>query len=392
MSRSRLQNPRFRAVLYLVVFTILGFGLWWGKTRAAPDLTIPIGEIFTNASSIVREGDIYAAYNESDLLVGWAGAGGTGSGYGGPMLFVVGIDTLGVVRGARVVEQRETPIFWRMARVPDLLETFQGLSYNQIDFEQSGVDWATGATVSTNAIVESIRAAVLVVASEAFGEQLPRPSKPFEFGFLEIAILLLFSVGFLAQRMKSEIRRRLRWASQISALVVIGFWEHSPITLAKITAFLAGYFPEPQTALAIYMLVLGMVLTSFMYGRNIYCQYVCPFQAAQRCVGLIGGKSLKISPKLVRIAEVVRNIIVFVAIFLAFLSLQPALASYEPVAALFSLTGTTQQWLLLFLVLTMSLVLSNPWCNFFCPIRVVELTLQDLRRVIWKRRRGSADD
>ena len=171
------------------------------------------------------------------------------------------------------------------------------------------------------------------------------------------------------------------------ALVVVGFWKHSPISLAKIASMMAGYFPDPSSGLAIYLLVLGFLLTSFLFGRNIYCQYVCPFNAAQRLVGLIGGASIKLPAWVVQTAERIRNLLVFAAIFLAFLTLKPALASYEPFAALFSLTGTTLQWLLLFIILTLSLVIITPFCNLFCPMRTLEKTIQDIRGMFRKPRR-----
>jgi polyferredoxin len=207
------------------------------------------------------------------------------------------------------------------------------------------------------------------------------PSRPFEFGILELTVLALFVVGIVSQRSKSPRRRQIRWACQVVALVVVGFWKHSPISLAKIASMSAGYLPDPSSELAIYLLVAGFLLTSILYGRNIYCLYVCPFNAAQRFVGLIGGASVKLPSWLVRAAEVTRNVLVFAALFLAFLTLKPALASYEPFAALFSLTGTTLQWLLLFLVLTMALVISTPFCNLFCPVRTVEKAIQDLRNI-----------
>lgn len=175
------------------------------------------------------------------------------------------------------------------------------------------------------------------------------------------------------------------------ALLVIGFWKNSPITLAKIAGMAAGYLPDPSSDLAVYLLVAGFALTSFLFGRNLYCLYVCPFNAAQRLVGLIGGASMKVPAWLVRTAERVRNAIVFAAVFLAFLTLKPALASYEPFAALFSLTGTTLQWLLLFVVLTMSLLVATPFCNFFCPMRTIEKTIRDVRGLSRRPRKAGID-
>ncbi len=372
------RNPKIRLAVYLAVVVALALALRYGWTRAAPDLTIPIREIFPRADSIVPERGLFAIYVDSGRVVGWAGSG-QASGYGGPMLIVTGIDTLGQIVGARVVEQRETPIFWRMARPNDLLGSFSGKSFDQIDFDQGRVDGITGATLSSEAMIASVRAAVTDVAAEAFGTDLPVRKRAFEFGLLEITVLILFAVGIGAQGVRGKSRQRIRWAAQLAGLLILGFWKGSPITLAKLVALMSGFFPSVKTSLALYLLIAGFLVTSFFWGRNIYCLYACPFGAAQRLVGLIGGRSIKLPQWSVHLLERMRHLIVFAAIFMAFLTLQPALASYEPFAALFSLNGTTLQWILLFLVLVASLLISTPWCNFFCPMRTFEIALQDLR-------------
>jgi polyferredoxin len=172
----------------------------------------------------------------------------------------------------------------------------------------------------------------------------------------------------------------MRWVGQLTGLLVLGFWENSPITLAKITAFLSGFLPNPRTALAIYLLLTGFLLTSAVYGRNLYCLYACPFGAAQRVIGVIGGGRLKVPTWVARVMERIRDLVVFLAVFLALVTLQPALASFEPFAALFALHGSTLQWLLLFIVLTASLLIQTPWCNFFCPMRTFEMVVLDTKR------------
>lgn len=390
MTRGPSQRHRTKAVVYLAVFVALAAALWYGRTRAAPNLTDPIAEIFPTAATFENDGGVFGVFDGNGTQVGWA-ASGSAIGYGGPMLLVAGIDTLGRISGVRVVEQRETPIFWRMARGEEILGSFTGVRFDEADYDKSGVDWETGATISTDAILASLRASVAAVAGEAFDVRMPLPARPFEFGILELTILALFTVGIVAQRSKSPKRSQVRWACQVVTLVVVGFWKHSPISLAKLASMMAGYFPDPSSGLAIYLLIAGFLLTSMLFGRNVYCLYACPFNAAQRLVGLIGGASVKLPSWLVRAAEQFRNVVVFAAIFLAFITLKPALASYEPFAALFSLTGTTLQWLLLFLVLTMSLVISTPFCNLFCPVRTVEKTIHDLRDIIRSQRKVDAN-
>lgn len=364
--------------------------LLYGRTRAAPDLVTPALEMFGETATVTPVAGALRVTDESGVVVGWVGSG-SASGYGGPMLVAVGIDTSGAVVGARVVEQRETPIFWRLARAATYCGAIAGSPYRLVNYDYQDVVGMTGATITADAIVASVRAAVADAAHAAFDDDLPLPPSSFEFGALEVTILVLFAVAIVAQRAGGPLRRRARWAAQIAGLLVLGFWKDSPITLSKLAALAAGYLPDPRGNLALYGLTIGFLVTSLLYGRNLYCLYVCPFGAAQRCVGLIGGTPLKLPQWSVRAMAAARNVVVFAAIVVAFLTLKPVVAAYEPFAVLFSLRGTTLQWLLLFLVMVISLVVSTPWCNFLCPMRTVELAIHDVSAT-WRPRRRRSND
>ena len=373
---------------YTFALALLAGALAWGRTRSALELDAPLQRVFPEAASFRIEADVHAAFSSDGTLLGWAGTG-RASGYGGPMVLLVGFDTLGLVVGVEVVEQRETPIFWRMVRAPDYFRAVSGFPFRDISYDYADAVAVTGATRSSDAIVSSVREAVALVAEEAFDVRIPLPQAPFEFGLLELVILALFALGIVGHKLKGPLRRRVRWAGQITGLLVLGFWKNSPITLAKITTLLSGYFPDVRTGIAIYLLLAGFLLTSVFYGRNLYCLYACPFGAAQRVVGAIGGIRVRVPRWAVRFMGRARNLVVFAALFMAFLTLQPALVGYEPFAALFSMRGTTLQWLLLFVVLVASLVLVTPWCDFFCPMRTFEIVVQDGKRW-WKGRRETA--
>lgn len=368
-----------KGTLYLTAFILLAGALFWGRSQEVLDFETPLLRIFPEAARFEPIGAIHHAFGPQGQLLGWA-ATGTANGYGGPMSLLVGIDTLGVVVGVEMVEQRETPIFWRMVRASAYFRAVTGTPFQEISYDYADAVAVTGATRSSDAIVASVRASVAEVAGEAFDVRIPLPKHPFEFGFLEVAILALFSLGVVGHRLKGPVRRQLRWAGQIAGLLILGFWKNSPITLAKITAVLSGYFPDIRTGMAFYLLLAGFLLTSIFYGRNLYCLYACPFGAAQRVVGVIGGGRLKLPRWAIQFMGSMRNLIVFAALFMAFLTLQPALVGYEPFAALFSLRGTTLQWVLLFIVMVASLVLVTPWCNFLCPMRTVEIVVQDGKR------------
>lgn len=386
-----MKDPRRRAYIYLVAVIVLALALVYGKTRTAPDLDGPIREIFPAAAVLEEREGVFVVHDADGRLIGWA-AGGSASGYGGPMLVVAGVDTEGKVVGARVVEQRETPAFWNMVRIDGYIGGISGAPFEDVSYDYSAVAGVTGATISSEALVDSIRASIADVAGVAFDVRLPLPRRPFEFGTLEIVVLVVILGGIAARRLKGPARRRVRWIAQMTGLVVIGFWKDSPIALAKLVAMASGFFPDPRTNLALYVLVGGFLITSFVWGRNVYCLYACPFGAAQRCVGIIGGRKFTLPGGVVRFLETLRNLIVFVILFMAFLTLQPTLGSYEPFSTLFSMRGSTLQWVILFVALVASLVVRNPFCDYGCPMRTVESALRDLRRLFDRRSRPVTQD
>ncbi len=364
-----------------VALAVLAGALAWGRTHAEPDLDTALSSVFPEAARAEEAGGVLAVYSVADSLLGWAGTG-SAHGYGGPLLVLVGIAPSMEVVGLAVVEHRETPVFWSLARAGEYIGAMTGRGYPAMEYEYAQVVAVSGATLSTTAITQSVREAVSKVADEAFAAPLPPPAHPFEFGFLELTVLALLAGGLLSGRVTGKGRGRLRWTTQITGLLVLGFWKESPITLAKLTALMSGFFPDPRGALALYLLVAVFVVTSAVRGRNVYCQYACPFGAAQRCVGVLGGARRKLPPALVRGVGVARNTVVFAILFMAFLTVQPAIVAYEPFSVLFSLRGTTLQWVILAAVLIASLVVRTPWCTMLCPMGTVEVVIRDAGRAV----------
>lgn len=381
--RTSKKNNSF---IYPFIIIALLAAFWIGRTTSGPDLEPHVRKIFPQAAALEQTQGIYSVFSEQNELIGWA-AKGSASGYGGPLLVIAGIDTVGKVTGAGVVEHKETPVFFRMVKTTDFFQSLTGRSFDEIDYDSREIVGATGATRSADAVVESIRSAVAKVAGDKFNVYVPVRERSLKFGFLEIAIIVLFALGIAAHHIGKSFREWLRWGGQIAGLLIIGFWENSPINIAKISAFLSGYFPDLHSNMYWYLLVGGFVITILIYGRSIYCSNICPFGAAQRCIGIIGGANAKLPVCSVRLMNRLRNFFVFAAVTAALITAQPGSASYEPFAAIFALKGTLFQWFLLFTVLIASLIIKMPWCHFFCPMRTCERVLQTVRQKtinLWK--------
>ena len=90
----------------------------------------------------------------------------TGSGYGGYMRIMVGIDPNGVIRGVSVLEHQETPgLGSKITEVrpgetePWFLKQFSGKPAKTVAVKKN-IDAITGATISSKAVTDAVRNAV----------------------------------------------------------------------------------------------------------------------------------------------------------------------------------------------------------------------------------------
>ena len=91
----------------------------------------------------------------------------TGSGYGGYMRIIVGIDPNGVIRGVSVLEHQETPgLGSKITEVrpgetePWFPKQFTGKSAKTVAVKKN-IDAITGATISSKAVTDAVRDAVI---------------------------------------------------------------------------------------------------------------------------------------------------------------------------------------------------------------------------------------
>lgn len=108
--------------------------------------------------------DYFEAYRDGKL-VGYC-LKVTGAGYGGYIRMIVGIDPAGVIKGVRVLEHQETPgLGSKITEVkpgqkePWFLKQFDGKSAKTVEVKKN-IDAITGATISSRAVVDSVREAV----------------------------------------------------------------------------------------------------------------------------------------------------------------------------------------------------------------------------------------
>jgi len=369
--RSHQRNDRIFgviAILMIIFAWAIGYRLENAKVEPYLFEAMPGAANFEILSS-----GSYAAYadNQSKELIGYVGTGES-NGYGGPLKVAVGVDLNGNAIGIAIIKHRETPAWYRKVADSDFIASLLGKSYQDQFQLGEDVDGVTSATYTSRAIAASVLKGSREIAGAQLGLPLPPEKKPkVVFGIPEITLLALYAVGYFGHQKSFKFTKQLRWVGMLVGMVVLGFMYNAPLTLSYFNKFLLGYWPQWQNNLYWYLLIGGILFVFTVENKNPYCDWFCPFGAAQDCMGAIGGAKVYSAGRYRDFLTWLRRVVVWFAIVIALLFRSPGLTSYEIFGTLFSLMGSSAQFLLLGMILIASLFIKRPWCAYLCPLRPV---------------------
>ncbi len=222
-----------------------------------------------------------------EVIIGYA-MSGSDTGYGGPLTLMVGTDPAGSIIGVKVINNRETPNFFHQLEIHNYYNQFTGDDYTSQFNLSSDIDGVSGATLSSEAVAQSIRAAVRDIAANAIPNAvIPPLQESIKFGVPEVTLLALFIVSFFLHRLKHQprVKKYGRWIVLLTGLVVLGFVLNKPFTLANVITLLSGYWPDWHNNLYWFILLGGILVVTTIQGKNPYCSWFCPFGAAQELLG-----------------------------------------------------------------------------------------------------------
>ncbi len=386
------RDKRRRVERILAVCALALIGLVWvlGQIRAEANLLDSVRQAMPEASHFERLDDgLYQAWRDDSKteLLGYV-AIGTANGYGGPLKMAVATDLTGNIVGLHVVEHKETPGWYNRVMSHNFLETLIGKSYSDDATLGQDIDSITGATYTSRGLAMAAIKGNQVAAKQLGFDVAAQQAPSIKFGIPEIAVLGLFAVGYVGHRRGFKYKKQVRWGSMLTGLIVLGFIYNIPITVAYFTKLLLGYWPQWQTNLYWYFLIGGVLFVVTADNKNPYCEWFCPFGAAQECMGLIGGAKLYPMHKHRNWLAWLQRGMALLAILLGVFFRNPGIASFEVFGTLFSLFGSTLQIAVLALVLLVALFVKRPWCTYLCPIHPIVEFIRIMRqwvKELWQR-------
>lgn len=364
----RRRKQRLERVLLIAAIAIMLFAWVYGYLANGTDIAPLVPNVIPGVVSVERQGDLFIGRDEHGGLLGYA-AVGEAPGYAGPITVLVGVGPGGEISGVQIAEQSESPGFFRLLTNRDFSAQYLGLAVGQPLQLDQDIDGVTGATASAEGIALSVREAVRRISAQGLGQPLPTEERSIEFGWPEISVVLLYALGYVGHKLRSRTwKRRLRWTTLLSGLIVLGFVYTIPFTITMVVSLISGYWPDWHSNLYWYLLIGGILFVTTIDAKNPYCSWFCPFGAFQESLARITNARVYRPRDLDTLLTWTQRGLALAAIVLGLMLRRPGVAGYEPFATLFDLRGTPIEWIFLGIVVFSSLIMYRPFCNLLCPL------------------------
>jgi len=349
------------ALLALVCAYATGYFFRTNESMNAIKRNFPDGEISKVGSAPPAYKITAAGHPESEKLL----VIGRTNGWGGPLEIGVVIGKAGNIEDVLVLSHKETPTFYKSLISQRFFEQFSDKSLSAPLLIGKDIDAVGGATISSRAFAKAVLQGAHWVGRHEYNLEIEEAPEELPIGANEFMLIVLYAIVLLGAIKKFGVLRKI---VLLFSLGFVGFYMNSPISVSNFSAILLGYFHSVYEQSFWWLLVVGTLLLTMIYGRNLYCSWMCPFGAMQEFITLIGGVRLRLSKKIIQVTNYSVYFFFWLALMIAFLTSNPALVAYEPFATLFGFKGTGVQWYLVSVAVIGSFLIPRFWCRFFCPV------------------------
>ena len=312
-------------------------------------------------------------------------------GYGGPVPLKIHIKD-GRVAAVEAEPNAESPDFFNRAK--ELLNHWQNKSVDEALAEE--VDAVSGATFSSRAIIANMQRGLAYAKQHGqWGEDgsvgaLGTSASPIEggsagaletsappivgssVGALEtsappIVALIVVLLGAVVPLFYNN--RRLHLVQLVVNVVVLGLWTGTFVSYTLfLRVFAGGVSLSTIGALAAPLLMLIVALIYPLAGRSgHYCANICPFGSAQELAGKLSRRKLRITPRVLKLLSVLRNLLWGVLMALLLTGTCTAWIGYELFTAFLYSSASVWVTVLAALFLVLSVWVPRPYCRFVCP-------------------------
>jgi len=293
-------------------------------------------------------------------------------GYGGPVPVLVGMDRTGRIVGVRMLPNNETPEYTRGIYSSRFLNQFAGKTCRDPFVLGRDIDGVTGATVTSAAVANGVRAASRIVAERCLGLEAQAEAST---GWAQAVgnpihylIVALFATAAVGHWLRLSW---LRYVTMAAAIPILGFWGRSMVSVMHFVDLFTGRIPWSAARVSWYLLLIPALVAAFLVGR-LYCGWLCPFGALTELLGRLVPFKLRVSERLDRRLRAVKYFVLIAAPILFLANGRGDALAIEPFSAVFTLSflnvheGAGRLVWVIFLGIA-SLASLRFFCKYLCP-------------------------
>jgi len=291
-------------------------------------------------------------------------------GYRDEIAVLVGVNESGAITGVKLLAHEESPDLMDKIVSGGFLKRF--LNKRPSD-NWDKIETITGATISSAAMKEDIRAALAEVVEKVIksGVMSEPAQKKSIMGFFLMdraalnagVIAVLIALSVLAVLMPQK--KILRSSCLVLSFITIGVLLNTPVTIGNFIDLARGVLP-PLSNMALLLLFAFAIVSAFVKGP-VYCSYLCPFGAIQDGASGIRLPKCKISDSWIKSAAVFRWIMLVTAVVAVAGFQNGAFRNIEPFARCFAPDAGGAVLIQAATIIVIALFLRRPWCRLFCP-------------------------
>ncbi|MDE7414513.1 MAG: FMN-binding protein [Muribaculaceae bacterium] len=277
---------------------------------------------------------------------------GTKTGYAGPVPLDIYIVN-GKITDIKALPNAETPSFFE--RASGLFPLWIGKTVAEADTLK--VDAVSGATYSSNAIIDNVKAGLAEYEGADIHSSASVPLK------IWIALVVTLAACILPLFVRNKVYHTIQ---MIANVIVLGFWAGQFLDYSLILKYTSSGFSMPVILVAVPMLVAAFIYPMFGHPQH-YCNHICPLGSAQQLMGEISGFKFRMSPKLIKGLDWFRRIL---WAFLMLLLWTDCLVEWMDLELFQAFMFESASWGIIItasVFVALSTVVSRPYCRFVCP-------------------------